>query len=103
MTRKLTYFLGEREDRPYFLVVRATPHFEQAEEFAVVVYYNDPMSEQRVEIARIDTAHGFTRFDKLYRRDRPKEPLDLEFWAAVDLLDSNWRRYADRYDDVHNE
>ena len=103
MSRELTYLLGERHDRPYFLVARATPDFERVDDFAVVVYYNQPATEQRIEIARIDTAHGFTHFDKLYRRDQPKEPVSLELWDAVELMDANWRRYADRYDAVHDE
>ena len=103
MPRELTYLLGERDGRPYFLLVRATPHFEQVEEFAVVVYYNDPTTERRVQIARIDTSHGYTHFDRLYRRNRPKDAVNLELWDAVDLLDSNWRRYAEQYEDAHGD
>lgn len=103
MSKELTYLLGRWNGRPYFLVLRATPHFEEVCSFAVVVYYNDPLSEKQVEIARIDTAHGFTHFDKLYRRDRPKDPVEFGPWEAVEHFDANWRRYADRYDDAHAE
>lgn len=103
VSQELTYLLGRRNGRPYFLVLRATPGFEDPRSFAVVVYYNDSVSEEQTEIARIDTAHGFTHFEKLYRRDRPKEPVEFGPWEAVMHLGANWRRYADRYDDAHAE
>jgi hypothetical protein len=41
-------------------------------------------------VARIDTEHGYTHFDRLYRRDQPKNPIDLGFWAAWAHMEANW-------------
>ena len=41
-------------------------------------------------VARIDTEHGYTHFDRLYRRDQPKDPIDLDFWAAWAHMEANW-------------
>lgn len=90
--------LGYYGNRPYFLTVRATPNLYQPRDFAVVLHYRDPGTDSEIEIARIDTAHGHTHFDKLYRRDQPKEPLDVGLWEAIEMLRNNWRRYAESYD-----
>lgn len=89
--------LGDYGERVYFLAARARPDFDAPEEFAVTVYYNDAETESNVEIARIDTAHGQTHFDKLYRRDEPKEPLDIGFWEAIERMEEDWRTYAAGY------
>lgn len=90
--------LGEYDGRPYFLSIRARPDLDAPEEFAVVCYYNDPRTEERVEIARIDTAHGYTHFDRLYRRDQPKERVEMGLWEAVSVLRDNWRQYAESFE-----
>lgn len=92
------YRLGEREERVYLLSARARPGFDNPQEFAVTVHYNDIRSETNVEIARVDTAHGYVHFDRLYRRDEPKEQLDLGFWEAVERLEENWHTYARGYE-----
>lgn len=98
MTDEYMDFLGNYEGRPYFLTVRATPNLDRPREFAAVVHYRNSKTDSEVEIARIDTAHGYTHFDRLYRRDQPKEPLDVGLWEAVAQLRNNWRRYAENYD-----
>lgn len=86
--------LGEYRHEVYFLVGRARPSLNEPEEFAVTVYYNDEQAEENVEIVRIDTAHGYTHIDRLYRRDEPKEPIDVGFWEAIGKLEADWRTYA---------
>lgn len=98
MTREYTELLGDYDEHPYFLTVRANPNFDNPVEFAVIVHYDDPETDSNPEIARIDTAHGYTHFDKLYRRDQPKVPLDVDLWGAIAQLENNWRRYAESYD-----
>jgi hypothetical protein len=93
--------LGEHGGRVYFLAARARPDFDTPEEFAVTVYYNDAETESNVEIARIDTAHGDTHFDRLYRRDEPKESVDVDFWDAIERLEDDWRTYAAGYEQTH--
>lgn len=95
------YELGERNGRIYFIAARTRPGFDAPDEFAVSVYYNDPDTRSHVEIARIDTAHGYTHFDRLYRRDEPKERLDVDFWSAIERLEDEWRTYADGYERTH--
>lgn len=63
----------------------------------VTVYYRDEERDENVEIARVDTAHGFTHFDRLYRRDKPKDRVEWDFWEAMDHLDRNWRTYAEAF------
>lgn len=60
------------------------------------------MTSESIQIARIDTAHGYTHFDRLYRRDEPKEELDLDFGEAIELLEENWRTYASSYERQQN-
>ena len=98
MTDEFMDILGYYDSRPYFLTVRATPNLDRPREFAAVVHYRDPQTDEEVEIARIDTAHGYTHLDKLYRRDQPKEPLDVDLWDAIGRLENNWRRYAESYE-----
>ena len=93
--------LGEHGGRVYFLAARARPHFDTPEEFAATIYYNDAEAKSNVEIARIDTAHGHTHFDKLYRCDEPKERLNVDFWGAIERLEDNWRTYAAGHDRTH--
>lgn len=96
------YQLGEHEGRVYFLVARARPDLDDPEGFGVTVRYNDPVTGESIQIARIDTSHGYTHFDRLYRRDEPKEELDLDFWEAIELLEENWRTYASSYERQQN-
>lgn len=98
MAGEYTELLGHCEECPYFLTVRVKPSFDRPQEFAVVVHYDDPKTESNPETARVDTAHGYTHFDKLYRRGQSKEPLDVGLWEAVGRLKNNWRRCAESYD-----
>jgi len=98
MTDEYTESLGCYEGNLYFLTVWAKPNFDRPVEFAVVVHYDYASANSNEEIARIDTAHGRTHFDKLYRRGQPKECLDVGLWEAVARLRENWRRYAENFD-----
>lgn len=95
------YELGTYEGRRYFLGGRAEPTAQRPEQFSVSVYYRDPETKSNVEIARVDTAHGYTHFDQLYRRDENKEPVDWSYWEAIERLLENWRVYAENYERSH--
>lgn len=99
MAEHVTWTLGSYRGQPYYLTVRVTPSFDEAEDFSVTVHYADPSTEETVQVARIDTDHGYTHFDRLYRRDRPKDPIDVDVWEAATLLEENWRRYARSFED----
>lgn len=101
VTDETTSQLGDYQGRRYFLTIRVTPSFNEIEEFGVVVYYLKPETGTTVQIARIDTSHGFVHFDRLYHRARPKDPIDVDVWEAANLLATNWRRYARSYDRAH--
>lgn len=92
-----TYELGEHADRTCFLTATAEPGFGEPEEFAAVVHYDDP-DEGATQVVRIDTAHGRAHFDRLSRRDEPKEDLAIGFWEAVERLEDGWRTYARGYE-----
>jgi hypothetical protein len=96
----LEYELGQYEGRTYFLVGRATPGFDDPASFAAIVAYNDPSTGDSVQVARIDTAHGETHFDRLYRRGQPSDPVNCSFWggnrdAGVKLADIRPRLRAE--------
>lgn len=97
MVKSTVYELGIYCGRRYFLRGEPSPGYHTPEDFVVTIFYADATSETRVEVARIDTAHGFTHFDKLYRPDQPKEPVDLDFWEALAFLQGNWRTYAEMH------
>ena len=104
MSEHSTEQLGSFRGRPYYLTLRVTPNFNRIRDFAVVVHYSPPSaSEPEVQIARIDTTHGYSHFDRLYRRDQPKERIDVDVWEAVALLEDNWRTYAERFDAAHDQ
>lgn len=89
--------VGTYRDRPYFVHIRVTPGFDDPAAFAVVCYY-ESTSNENVQIARIDTEHGYTHFDRLYRRDEPKEAVDMDFWEAWTHVRENWRTYAESHE-----
>lgn len=92
--------LGTFRGTPYYLTISVWPSFNSVREFAVVIHYYaaaDP--DEEVQIARIDTSHGYTHFDRLYRRDQPKEPIDVDVWEAAALFQANWRTYARSFEE----
>ncbi|WP_435155566.1 DUF7718 family protein [Haladaptatus sp. DFWS20] len=98
MPEEYTSLLGHYENRPYFLTVRVSPNFNHITDFAVTVHYNDSEIENEVQIARIDTAHGFMHLDKFFRPNEPKATFNGTIWDAIDRLSDNWRRYAESYE-----
>jgi len=101
MTDEFSQELGTHRGRRYFLRGRADPTDKQPDDFSVTVYYKDASRNEHIEVARVDTAHGYTHFDKLYRRDQPKDAVDWTYWEAVTELMENWRTYAQNYDSAH--
>lgn len=100
MAQEYGYKLGSFRDHEFSLRVSASPSLDDVKEFAVIVYYSLSTGET-VEIARVDTAHGYTHFDRIYRRDQPKDPVDWNWQEAEDELRENWRSYAESYDNAH--
>lgn len=99
-----TKILGTRGGQDYHLTIHVSPSFNHVTDFAVVVHYastDDP--DDVIQIARIDTAHGYPHFDRLYRRDQPKERIDADVWEAAALLEENWRTYAESFEDASRE
>lgn len=101
MAKEVTWELGTYGQRTYQLTIRVDPNFDLVEEFSVVLHYRNAPSDSSIHIARIDTSHGFVHFDPLYRRDQPKEPIDVDVWEAAERLEANWRRYARSHNRVH--
>lgn len=75
MSDGYSYPLGRYRGRKYELVARFSPSLDDIQRFAVVVFYGS--DAEKTEVARIDTAHGFAHFDRLYRRDQPKERVEM--------------------------
>lgn len=94
---KTSYELTTYAGRPYFLKIRATPNLENPEEFAVTVYFNDPDRREGVDVARIDTDHGYTHLDKLFLERQPKERMNVGLWDAVEHLIEHHPEYARKY------
>ncbi|WP_049969413.1 DUF7718 family protein [Haladaptatus cibarius] len=80
------------------MTVRTSSNFNHVSDFAVTIHNNDDETESEVQVARIDTAHGVTHFDKLFRPDEPKASFDGTICDAIDRLTDNWRRYAESYE-----
>jgi hypothetical protein len=89
MSKDLELNLGTYRGRDYLLRGEAIPGLNDPEEFAVVLYYKDANSEENVQIARVDMAHGYTHIDRLYKRGEPKDPVDWDFWEAMNQLERN--------------
>ena len=100
MAKNYGYPLGFYRDRKFSIEVRVSPSFATVDDFAVTVYYTRP-DGTGVPVARVDQAHGYTHFDRLYRRDQPKDPIDWDYIEAEEELSTNWRRYAESYADAH--
>ena len=101
MANQSTEVLGTFRDRTYYLTIRVSPNLNHVRDFAAIVHFSEASeSEREIQIARIDTAHGHTHFDRLYRRDQPKERIEVDVWEAAALLEENWRTYAERFDDL---
>lgn len=102
MSDTLETQLGTYDGREYRLTVRVTPSFNEPEDFAVVVFYTTTEGES-VQIARIDTEHDHVHFDRLYKRGQPTDPVDMDLWEAWTHLQSNWRTYAESYEQRDDE
>lgn len=98
MTDKMNYDLGTYKQRTYLIRIRADPNFEEVADFAVVVYYKNAERKEQVQIARVDTSHGYAHFDRLYRRDEAKEAVDWGLWETVERFKSKWRRWAESHE-----
>lgn len=104
MAEHVTKLLGTRGGQDYHLTIRVSPSFNHVTDFAVVVHRSPTDTAGReIQIARIDTAHGRTHFDSLYRRGQPKERIEVDVWEAAALLEANWRTYAESFDDLARE
>ncbi len=102
MDRFYTTLLGTYRDHDYYLTVSGDPSIDDIQEFAATIHYDDPHTRKQVEIARIDTSHGYVHFDRLYRADQPTDAVDMETpWEAEAHLREHWRQYADSYDRNH--
>jgi hypothetical protein len=101
MTQEQSYELGRYRGDTYSMAIRGDPDLTDPADFAVVVYYRDSTRGETVEVARIDTADGFTHIDRLYRRDEPKDPVDMDVWEAVEHFFENWRTYAEEHAKAH--
>ncbi|MFC6764806.1 DUF7718 family protein [Natrinema soli] len=100
MTQEYGYKLGSFLGYEFSLRVSASPSLDVVDDFAVTVYYSLSSGESKA-IARVDNAHGFVHFDRIYRRDQPKDPVDWTWQKAEGELRENWRQYAKSYDDAH--
>ena len=74
MDRFYTTLLGTYRGHDYYLTVSGEPSINDVQAFAVTIHYDDPQTRGTIEIARIDTSHGYIHFDRLYRADQPKGP-----------------------------
>lgn len=89
--------LGKIEGKAFSLVVRATPSYDNPEDFSTSLRLIKSLTEDE-EVVRIDNSHGKgAHIHRLYRRDEAEEPFDGGIWEAVDKLQRNWRTYAKSY------
>ena len=99
MTRSVTYDLGEYRSQTYVLHGEDSSPHAPPDNFVVTVYYRDGELDRNIEIARVDTSHGDVHFDRLYRRNEPKDwGIEWDFWESMNRLSQNWRTYAESFD-----
>ena len=98
--QEYSYELGSYQGRTYHLRVRESSNSTGGSTFATVVYYRDADARETEVIARVDDAHGYSHFDRLYRRDQQKDRVDWGPWEAADHFFERWRQYAERYEDA---
>ncbi|MEZ3115869.1 hypothetical protein RYH80_08055 [Halobaculum sp. MBLA0147] len=90
------------------MAVRRDPQGEpNPDDFAVNLYVR-PGSGENVDIARIDTAHGFTHVDRYYlpeghdRRKHDEIAIETPEQAVVYVTDGDrWQVWLERYVDNH--
>lgn len=103
METPIEYELGVYGSRRYFLWAHAEPDYDRPDDFVANVHYETASTYANVEIARIDTAHGFTHFHQLYREHQPTVPFDGGLWDAMEHLGENWPEYARLYSEYHGQ
>lgn len=99
MSVEYSYPLGTLYGRTYKLTVRVSPDLDRVVDFAVAVRYE--VANTAIQVARIDSPHSEVHFDRLYRRDRPKDSLEVDVWEAEALLVADWRRFARSHERAH--
>lgn len=107
MSFDYSYEVGQYRGRPYQVGVRVDPSFDDAESFAVVLFFRRS-DGQRVEVAKIDdTEHeqGTIHIDRYYRTDGATTKdfsVDVGSWDEAEAyLVERWRRFAARYKANH--
>lgn len=103
MGESIEYGLGEYRGRQYFIRGNAEPDYNHPEEFFVNVHYKTAEEYSNIEIALIDTEHGYTHFHQLYREHQPTKEFSGDFWDAMHYLEEDWRRYARLYWENHDQ
>ncbi|WP_458209182.1 DUF7718 family protein [Haladaptatus sp. NG-SE-30] len=90
--------LGTWRGRTYLMAVRGTPDYFDPDDFSVNVYYKNAATERSIDIARVDTSHGYTHMDRLFRDPKDKKPVDWDIWEAIDHFEEYWPRYAKQFE-----
>lgn len=97
MTDEYDQPLGKIRGKAFALVVRATPGYNDPEDFSASIIVIQSLTEDE-EVVRIDNSHGKgPHIHRLYRRGEPEEPFDGGLWEAIEQLQENWRTYAQSY------
>ncbi len=89
---------GKYKDIVVHLGGKVDPGFGCPNEFSVSLFYRDPEKEENIEIARIDSSHGYVHIHRFYRSDPEKENIDIDTWQeALEFLRDKWKIYTKRY------
>lgn len=89
--------LGEYEGRTVLMGVKTD---ETEDEFCVVVYWNDPETNEGVLIATVDNSHGQPVHVDKYREGEKKDREVVgsgvsTVYEAEQYAKDNWHRFAD--------
>jgi len=95
-----SYELGRYAGLVVNLSMWVAPDFDAVEEFAAVVYCSHD-DGTKTQIARIDTAHDRTHFDRLFLAEPDKKDMGCTWHEAEAQLTDNWRQYVRQYQQHH--
>lgn len=71
-------------------------------EFTVRLFYRDAQSGSEESVACIRRQSGTTVFAKYFKKPQQKVQSTLDYWSAIQKIDTHWKNYADKYENNHN-
>ena len=91
--------IGKIKDKVRDITVAVTIHLmhngHPYTDFVCQVEFPHPVKEKTVELARIDSSHGYLHLDKLWKKEKQKERIygEPDMWRCAEMLENKWKSY----------